>query len=167
VLASLSPWITGLGVPALLAVGAGFTWVIRSTIEDLRQAERELADRRSAVYEQVLAPFLLPLIAKDSEAEAASAAQDLAFSSPEYRRSVFDLTFFASDDVVRAFGDMTNNGSQPLPENAMVLWARLLLAIRKSLGNKGTRLKLVDMLRPSINDIDQSTELLAALSEGE
>ena len=49
----------------------------------------------------------------------------------------------------------------------MVLWARLLLAIRKSVGNKGTRLKLVDMLRANINDIDASPELLALLKDAE
>ena len=91
----------------------------------------------------------------------------LAFESPEYRRAVFDLTLVASDEVVRAFGDMTNNACHAQPENPMILWARLLRAIRKSVGNKSTQLTLVDMLRTGINDIDASPELLALLREAE
>ena len=157
----------GLAIPLLLAAGAAGSWLIRSTIEDLRQAERDLADQRRAIYDQVLTPFLMPLIAKEDEAEAAQEAMNLAFTSPEYRRAVFDLTLVASDEVVQAFGDMTNNACHDVPENPMVLWARLLLAIRKSVGNKGTRLKLVDMLRANINDIDASPELLALLKDAE
>ena len=74
------------------------------------------------------------------------------------------MTLFASDDVVRAFGDIMNMGSSADPQHAMVLWARLLLAIRKSVGNKGTPLKPADMLRPTINDVDANPELVALLN---
>ena len=87
--------------------------------------------------------------------------------TPEYRRAVFDLTLFASDDVVRVFGDITNNQSNPNGEqHPLVLWARLLLAIRKSVGNKGTNLSLVEMLRPTINDLDAHPEMLQVLRKG-
>jgi hypothetical protein len=37
----------------------------------------------------------------------------------------------------------------------MLVRARLILAIRKSLGNPGTQLKPLDVLRPSIKDVDE------------
>ena len=121
------------------------------------------AERR-ALYERVLEPFLLPLIASDGEEEAVSAMQDKTFNSREYRRAVFEVTLYASDDVGRALGDMTNAAYDP-SSNALVLWARLIRAVRKSVGNKGTQLRLADMLRPMIKDLDATPELLKVLDD--
>ncbi len=41
------------------------------------------------------------------------------------------------------------------PRKMMSLWGTLLLEIRKSLGNKKTRLNELDMLRGMIKDIDE------------
>jgi hypothetical protein len=147
-----SAWLTGLGVPALLAIGAFLAWAVRSTIEDYRAAERELTGARQALYWTILEPYLLALGTAD---ETEPPDVEAVMSRPEYRRAIFELTLYASDDVVRVFGDITNSANQPDdPQRAMVLWARLLLAIRKSVGNKGTSLGLVDVLRPTINDLD-------------
>ncbi|HEY2353310.1 MAG TPA: hypothetical protein VGH79_00230 [Gaiellaceae bacterium] len=162
---------SGLGVPILLvivsAVVAVVTWIVRSSIEDIREAERSLADERRAIYERVLEPYLITLLAMGhgDEAEAqAQQAQTALFASPEYRRAVFDLTLFASDPVIRAVGDITNNDWRAGgPENPLVLWARLLRAIRKSVGNKGTRLTLLELLRPSINDADNPSDSMRQL----
>jgi hypothetical protein len=159
-----SQWVTALAIPGLLALGGFLAWAVRSTIEDYREAERQLTAERRELYEQVLEPFLIPLVTADDEADAATALQEAAFASPEYRRAVFQMTLFASDEVVRAFGDITNSGTNP-SANPMVLWARLLLAIRKSVGNKGSQLKLVDMLRPTINDLDSNPEFLKTLND--
>jgi hypothetical protein len=159
-----STLVTALGIPALLAAGGFLAWAIRSTIEDYREAERQLTEERRRLYQQVLEPFLLPLLMADDEAEAASALQTAAFASSEYKRGVFELTLYASDDVVRAFGDITNKGDDPA-SNPLVLWARLLLAIRKSVGNKGTRLTTTDILRTTINDLDANPEILKQLGE--
>lgn len=153
-----SAWVTGLAIPALLALGGFIAWGVRSTIEDYREAERQLAAERRALYQQVLEPFLLPLITADDQAEAVSSMQETVFDSEEYKRAVFELSLFASDDVVRAFGDITNSASNTASPSPMVLWSRLLLAVRKSVGNKGTRLTPVEILRPMINDVDANPE---------
>lgn len=163
-LASTSTLITGIAVPVLLALGAALAWAVRSTIEDYREAERQLADERRTLYEAVLEPFVLPFIAADDEATV-EAETNRIFASPEYKRAVFELTLYASDDVVRAFGDMTNNQSLLVPVHSLVLWSRALLAVRKSLGNKGTQLKPSDILRTTINDIDVSPDLVRVLNE--
>jgi hypothetical protein len=157
-----SSLLTALAIPALLAIGGFIAWAVRSTIEEYREAERQLTAERRAIYQQVLEPFLLPLLANDADADPAK--HEEVFASAEYKRAVFEMTLFASDEVVRVFGDMTNrpedSSAQPL-----VLWARLLLAIRKSVGNKGSQLSLVDMLRPMINDLDANPEILRELKE--
>ena len=53
-------WITALGIPGLLALGGFMAWAIRSTIEDYREAERQLTAERRALYQRVLEPFLMP-----------------------------------------------------------------------------------------------------------
>jgi hypothetical protein len=159
-----STWITAVGIPTLLALGGFLAWAIRTTIEDYREAERQLTAERRGLYERVLEPFLLPLITSGDEAEAVAAMQNETFDSPEYRRAVFEVTLYASDDVVRALGDITNSENDP-SSNPLVLWARLLRAIRKSVGNKGSQLSLADMLRPMISDLDASPEILKALKE--
>jgi hypothetical protein len=141
-----SSLLTALAIPGLLALGGFIAWAIRSTIEDYREAERQLTAERRAIYQQVLEPFLLPLLTDDAPAD--SVEQEKVFASAEYKRAVFEMTLFASDEVVRVFGDMTNR-SEDSSVHPLVLWARLLLAIRKSVGNKGSQLSLVDMLRPN------------------
>jgi hypothetical protein len=76
-----SQWLTALAIPVLLALGGFIAWAIRSTIEDYREAERQLTAERRALYQQVLEPFLLPLIT--DEAAAVSALQEEAFASPK------------------------------------------------------------------------------------
>jgi hypothetical protein len=167
--AALSLWVTGVGIPALLAAGATLSWIVRSRIEDLRQAERDLADERRGVYDRVLEPFYIQMTQHDA-ADKGRVAEELAtaLKSPTYRRAVYELTLFASDDVVRAYGDIINNESHPQPENHQVLWARLFRAIRKSVGNKRTKLTLAEMVRPIITDIDDADQpLLQILTNAE
>lgn len=165
---ALSPWVTGVGIPALLALGATFSWIVRSRIEDLRQAERDLADERRGVYDRVLEPFYIQMTQHDGDPTKVAAAVAEALKSPTYRRAVYELTLFASDEVVQAYGDIMNNQAHAQPENPTVLWARLFRAIRKSVGNKGTKLTLAEMVRPSIIDIDDPNQpLLKVLTDAD
>jgi hypothetical protein len=81
-------------------------------------------------------------------------------TSYEYRKTAFDLNLFGSDEVVRAYNALMKHtyeaeatGKQD-PKEMMRLWGRLLLEIRRSLGNKKTKLNEFDMLRAMIKDID-------------
>ncbi len=84
--------------------------------------------------------------------------------SLEYRKISFELTLLGSDGVIRAYGNLMNhiyhhssgNGtSQQNVSELMKLWGKLLLEIRKSLGNDKTKLTEKDMLRHIITDIDR------------
>lgn len=47
-----------------------------------------------------------------------------------------------------------STGVEQDPKETMRLWGRLILEIRRSLGNKKTKLDDLDMLRAMIKDID-------------
>ena len=81
-----SSWLTALGVPVLLAVGGLITWGVRTTIEDYREAERQLSDERRELYQKLLDPFLLPLVTADDQEEVVSALQNKVFTSADYER---------------------------------------------------------------------------------
>lgn len=73
-----------------------------------------------------------------------------------------ELNMMGSDDVVRALNELMQysygverDGTSPKPEEMLRYWGRVLLAIRRDLGNKRTKLMDVDMLRGQIRDIDQ------------
>lgn len=77
------------------------------------------------------------------------------------RKTTFDLNLFGSDEVIRAFNNLMKHtyeaeatGNQD-PEKMMRLWGKLLLEIRKSLGNKKTKLNELDMLRAMIKDMSK------------
>ena len=78
--------------------------------------------------------------------------------SLDYRKTAFQLILLGSDDVVRAHNELMQYifsiEGQPDPGALMQRYARLLLEIRKSLGNKRTTLREVEMLRGSIKGVD-------------
>lgn len=68
-----------------------------------------------------------------------------------------------SDDVVKAFNSLMQYvfKMETIPENEkdpkelLNFWGQFLLEIRKSVGDKKTKLNVVDMLRNQITDIDK------------
>ena len=80
----------------------------------------------------------------------------------DYRRVSYELNMMGSDDVVRAMNSLMQHiyslereGTSGKPEDMLVYWGGVLLAIRRDLGNNKTGLTEVDMLRGQIKDIDQ------------
>ena len=82
-------------------------------------------------------------------------------TSKDYRKAIFELGLLGSDSVVRAYNDLMqyffklgSDGKQDMHETIR-LWGTFRLEIRKSLGNKRTKLNAFDMLRGEITDIDK------------
>ena len=147
-----------LGPPLLMALGGIITWVIKSKIEELRAIEEKLREERRNIYAQILDPYIRLF------ADLKGKGPDLALrkiTSYDYRKTAFDLNLFGSDEVVRAYNDLMKHtykaeatGNQD-PKEMIRLWGKLLLEIRKSLGNKKTKLNEFDMLRAMIKDIEE------------
>ena len=152
-------WLQILGPSLLMALGGLITWFIKSRIEELRAIEEKLRDTRREVYGKILEPYIA-LFADIKGQGQAKAAQKLA--SEEYRKAAFDLSLFGSDSVVRAYNALMSHvfeaerkGQQDSRE-LMGRWGGLLLEIRRSLGNKRTKLHEIEMLRGMVKDIDSA-----------
>lgn len=162
-------WLEALAVPALLGMGGLIAWVVKSRLEEIRAAQERLASERRKLYADLLDPYI-KIFARakstsevDADATAQAASHELLeqVSSVEYRRTALEVVLIGSDEVVDAYNDLMQRfykGQADSPQEkleTMRLYAVLLLAIRKSLGNATTPLDEWDMLRHMITDIDE------------
>jgi len=153
-------WLQVLGPPLLMALGGLITWIIKSRIEELRAVEEKLRDTRREVYSQILEPYIALFTDIKGKGET-KAVQKI--SSMQYKKTAFDLSLFGADEVVRAYNALITHKNkaeetgQSDPIIMMRLWGKLLLEIRRSLGNKRTKLDELDMLRGLVTDIDSFT----------
>ena len=151
-------WLQILGPTLLMVLGGIITWFIKSKVEELRAIEEKLREERRNIYAQILDPYIR--IFADMKGKGPDNALKI-ITSYDYRKTAFDLNLFGSDEVVIAYNNLmkhtyeaeaTENND---PNKMMLLWGKLLLEIRKSLGNKNTELNELDMLRAMIKDVDK------------
>lgn len=152
-------WFPVLVAPVLVALGGLATWFVQSRIEELRSLERGLHEDRRKVYSDILDPYIR-LFANLGDDTAEQAAAQL-ITTYEYRKTSFELGLLGEDDVVRAYNKLMQHAFETAetndkdPKVMMRLWGELLVEIRKSVGNKKTKLTGTDMLRGMIRDIDK------------
>ena len=152
-------WLQVLG-PLVMVLGGIIGWFIRSHTEEQRAIREKLNEERRKTYLEILGPYIH--IFADLKGKGPTQALD-EVKSYDYRKKAFDLNLFDSDKVIRAYNNLMQyaykfeaGGSQkPQPKEMMRLWGTLLLEIRKSLGNKKTKLDEFDMLRSMIKDVDK------------
>jgi len=150
-------WLQVLGPSLLMVLGGIITWFLKSRVEELRATEERLREERRKIYGQILDPYVR--LFADLKGQGTTQAIK-KITSYEYRKTAFDLNLFGSDDVVRAYNalmkytyEVESTGKQD-PKGMVRMWGSLLLEIRRSLGNKKTKLNELDMLRAMIKDID-------------
>ena len=153
-------WLQIVLAPLLMVVGGIVTWIIKSRLEELRAIEERLRDERRKIYSEILEPYV-KLFAGISRGDGGANKITKQITSDEYRKAIFELGLIGSDEVVRAYNDLMQyffklgtTGTQDMRVTAR-LWGKLRLEIRKSLGNKKTKLGELDMLRGEITDIDK------------
>jgi len=146
----------------LAVVGGGgiFNLIIKSRLDELRAIEERLSAERRKIYGEILDPYV-KLFAGISRGDAVANEIGKKITSDEYRKAIFELGLLGSDDVVRAYNELMQyffklgtTGKQDMRVTVR-LWGRLRLEIRRSLGNKKTKLNEFDMLRGEITDIDE------------
>ena len=148
-------------VQAIIPIGVGIAvWYLTSTLESIRRETEKLQDERRKIYMQVLDPYIRILTGINNPSEIKKALNQI--KSFDYRRVSYELNMMGSDDVVRAMNSLMQHiyslereGTSGKPEDMLVYWGGVLLAIRRDLGNNKTGLTEVDMLRGQIKDIDQ------------
>ncbi len=149
--------LQALGPSVLMVLGGILTWLIKSKAEELRAIEEKLREERRKIYAQILDPFIR--VFADPKGKGPEQALK-TITSYNYRKTAFDLILFGSDDVVRAYNDLmrytydAEAAGNEDPREMLRLWGRLLLEIRKSLGNKRSTLNELDMFRAMIKDLE-------------
>ena len=138
-------------------IGGIVVWYFQSRAEKLRRLEESLKDRRLKLYSDALDPFIKLFAGVRDVKATAQVMKDIQGYS--YRKTIFDVTMFGSDEVVQAHNalwthiyESETKGQQP--REIMRLWAGLLLAVRRSVGNADTKLDEWDMLAAQIKDIE-------------
>ncbi|HUW14330.1 MAG TPA: hypothetical protein VM537_31700, partial [Anaerolineae bacterium] len=154
-------WLQALGPSLLIVLGGIITWFLKSRVEELRATEQRLQQERLKIYGQILDPYIrlfADLKPRGGPETTKRAVQQI--TSYQYKKTAFDLNLFGSDDVIRAYSALmahTNeaeSSGQQDPREMMRLWGALLLAIRRDLGSKSTRLNEFDMLSGMVKDVD-------------
>jgi len=142
--------------PVLMIIGGIITWFIKSSSEELRATREKLRSERRKIYADILDPHIRIFAGlKGLGVEEAEGK----IKSYDYRKIAFDLNLIGSDGVVCANNNFMKYAyetepNQQDPREIMRLLGKLLLEIRRSLGNKKTKLNEFDMLRAMIKDID-------------
>lgn len=155
-------WINALVPTIALIIGSAATWYFKSKLEELRAVQEQLFDRRRTLYVDLLKPFAMIIANIDSSKTKAIDKTAKEIMSVEYRLKSMEFNLIGSDDTVRANNNLwqylykseSTEGALDT-SNLIYLWGKLLLQIRKDLGNKKTELSEIDMFKFIFKDIDK------------
>lgn len=145
-----------LGPTVLIIIGGIISWFLKSHYEKLLAIEEKLRAERRNIYIQILEPYIT-LFSMEEKNKIGNAMKQIM--SVKYKKNAFELCLFGSDDVVNAYnnlleyGNETENTGKRDDKKMILMFGKFLLEIRKSIGNKKTKLKEVDMLQNMIKDI--------------
>lgn len=152
-------WI--LGAVAVLAGPIG--WLIRSAYEREERNRQAVSEARLDAYMGVIDPYIRILTGVRNPRETQKALR--AVQQVEHRRHVFRIVLMAPDGVVQAYNKLMRATYADSPRT-MLLFSRLLLEVRKDLGNRGTALEEADMLISQLKDVDRDTFKLMLTTGG-
>ena len=171
--------IATLITPFLLLALGGLGWIIQNKMQAsqsrqeaqsarITELEDKLREDRIATYNSLLEPFFLLFTSEAAFAQdpkyKGKKKDDLAIArmlSVEYRQIAFKLSLVANDSVVRAYNELmqffyhTDQDTRPLEEKTshwIALMAKLLLEIRKSMGNQSSDLDSWEMIEWFMQD---------------
>jgi hypothetical protein len=150
-------WLQNI-LPTILVVSTGLiTWFLKDKSEKLKLQREKLIDEKRANYEKILEPIIRTFAGAKNKNELAKAIKQV--QSFDYKKTSFQLMLFGSDNVVNAYNDffqyLYRNDSEKKPIEMLKALGKIILEIRKDLGNDKTALKEYDMLRFMITDIDK------------
>ncbi len=148
-------WLQILGTAVLAVLTGIIIWFIVSKIEEERKTHEKLREELRKTYADIIDPTIYLFLGPEGKALSEVSKK---VKSYEYKKTMFDLTLIGSDSVVLAYNNYMRKiydaeASKDLdPRETLLLWGKFQLEIRKSLGNKKTKLKPEDMLRALIKD---------------
>lgn len=145
-------------LPTLLVVTTGLiTWFLKDKSEKLKLQREKLIEEKRTNYEKILEPIIRTFAGAKNKNELVKAIKQV--QSFDYKKTSFQLMLFGSDEVVNAYNDyfqyLYKNDNEKNPVEMLNALGRIVLEIRKDLGNDKTALNEFDMLRFMITDIDK------------
>lgn len=157
-------WLQSLLTPVVLTVlAASLTalgWYLRSHWESLRREREMLQSERRRIYMEVLEPYIRVMSGIRRQRETKKATEQI--TSFEHRKALFEVNLLGSDEVITAFNNMMQyfygmqeSQSEESSREVLAHFGGLLIAIRRDLGSKKTKLEVPDMLRSQVNDIEK------------
>ena len=126
------------------------------------ELDRNLQNNRIALYKELLEPIFTiwtPENILDKENKYRGKTKEEIINrmmlSKGYHDKLFEMSLIAPDSVVRAFNEYYQYVYSHSTEKykLLELWAKIMLEIRKSMGNPNTSLHYYEMLEWKINDI--------------
>lgn len=170
---SLENWMEIIRLIITLAASVAIPimiFVIGNRVTNIRQLEENLRNDRIEIYNKILEPFFLMFSTKaiiessmKYPKDKTKTGVDLATEkilSLSYQEYAFKFSLIGSDNVVREFNNLmqtafNNNETSPEKKGEKLIMhiAKLLLEIRKSLGNESTKLHALEMLEWKITDM--------------
>lgn len=145
--ATEAPAIVAAVVTGLLAIlGLG----VQRYFEQQREDERIRRDRMAPIYEQLVSQIHLISGGSHKQSDLEAFFGDLAQS----------LQLWGAPPVVNAFNAWREAITNPVPEGSVAIdmllaYERLLLVTRSDLGVSNDGLKVGDLLRTFVNDLDE------------
>lgn len=151
--------IGSISTPILILILTAIGWKLKASTERRLELENKLRDDRIKVYNQILEHFIIILMS-DAAWQADKKYKnvdkiDFATSkmlSLEYRESSFRLALMAPDSLVKSYNNLMQhffNSVGNVGANGHIvmleLLGKLLIEIRKSMGNESTKLNHWDM----------------------
>lgn len=157
--------------PILLTVGGIISWMIKSKKEELINAEDKSREFKIETYKKLLEPFVATFtttINKNIRKKEIDKMKSL-----EYKKTVFDLTTFGSDNAIKIFNkimqtfyrtdefkDTDGELSKEYGNRLIALISEFLLQIRRDLYSKRTKLKRSEMLEFMITDMNKTEQII-------
>lgn len=149
------------------AIIGATAWLIRSHIEQKREYQRLLADRKRELYLQFLEFMAKFLASTEKGLPVQGYKKGKSFQQPvsleEFRMWSLRLTLIGSDDVVLAWNKARQDEpteEEEHPAATMKRWGKLWLEMRKDSGHVDTKLTVSDVLATFINDVEQHRAFL-------
>lgn len=157
--------------PILLTIGGIISWFLKAKREESLNSEAKSREYKIETYKLLLEPFIatftftLPEKIKQKEINK--------LTTLEYKKTVFDLTTFGSDEAIKIFNKImqtTFHSDEYKDENGeytpeygnrlIALISEFLMQIRKDLYSKKTKLKRSEMLEFMITDMEKTKHII-------
>jgi len=156
----LNQLVVTLGPTFLVVLGGIVTWFLKAKNEELKVTQEKLNSERTELYRKMLEPYVRLLASSSSAKETDKSVKQI--QSFDWQNASTHLILFGSDEVIRAWNNfaqynyrMGEDSEKYNVYELLNLYGHLLLAIRKDVGNKKTKLKAKETMMWKIRDINQ------------